>query len=207
MVKCAAGFLIAIVLLGGCKKQAATDETSAASAILQYSDPPKVEVGISVEQAYAAIPHRRTVWAESGSTISAEEKAYLTVIFQVVDQAVAVRVAGLQNFSSERFESANIEAEYDRLITFARTMPVPKNLDAYHHDILEALTSEKRFFEDWRAQRSGFAFSVRIANHPSVQRASAASRAAYGILISKYPQESQANKDAFFDYHCALDFL
>jgi hypothetical protein len=32
-------------------------------------------------------------------------------------------------------------------------------------------------------------------------------RAAYNELMARYPGEAQANKDAFFDYHCALDFL
>jgi hypothetical protein len=35
--------------------------------IPQYGDPPSVDVGMSVEQAYAAIPHRRTVWVERDS--------------------------------------------------------------------------------------------------------------------------------------------
>jgi hypothetical protein len=46
-----------------------------------------------------------------------------------------------------------------------------------------------------------------LAANGNVQAASAAARAAYGELMSKYPGESQSNKDAFFDFHCALDFL
>src|ERR1700687_2902789 len=70
------------------------------SSALQYSDPPTVDVGLGVEQAYAAIPHRRTIWVENESTVPPEEKAYLKVMFQVLDQGVAVRVAGLQDYSS-----------------------------------------------------------------------------------------------------------
>jgi hypothetical protein len=172
-----------------------------------YSDPPAAGVGPSVEEAYAAIPHRRTVWDASGSTVPSEEKEYLQTVFQVLDQAVRVRVAGQQSFSSQQFESADIDAEFDRLIAFVRAMPVPRRFVAYHQDILSALSSERQFFEDWKSQRDQFAFSHQVENHPGVRAASASLRAAYGELMSKYPNESQSNKDAFFDYHCALDFL
>jgi hypothetical protein len=172
-----------------------------------YSDPPSVDVGMSVEQAYAAIPHRRTVWVERDSSVPPEEKAYLRVIFQVVDEAIAVRVTGLQSFSSERFDSVDVDGQFDRLISFARTMPVPARLTSYHNDILTALSSDRQFFSDWKSQGVSFPFAQQIAGHASVQAASAAAHAAYGELMSKYPSENAGNKDAFFDYHCALDFL
>jgi len=177
------------------------------SATLQYSDPPPAGVGPSVEDAYAAIPHRRTVWDENASTVPSEEKEYLETMFQVLDQAVRVRVAGQQAFSNQQFDSANIDAEFDRLISFVRAMPVPKTLGSYHQEILSALSNERQFFDDWKTQGSQFPFAQQVQNHPGVRSASASLRTAYGELMSKYPNENQTNKDAFFDYHCALDFL
>jgi len=48
----------------------------------QYADPPIAGVGPTVEQAYAAIPHRRTVWVDSESSVQSEEKAYLKTVFE-----------------------------------------------------------------------------------------------------------------------------
>jgi hypothetical protein len=177
------------------------------SAMSQYRDPPTAGVGPTVDQAYAAIPHRRTVWVESGSTVPSGEKEYLQTVFEVLDQAVRVRVAGQQAFASRQFDSANIDAEFDRLITFVRAMPAPKALVSYHQDILSGLSSERQFFDDWKSQGDRFEFAQQVENHPGVRAASASLRAAYSELMSKYPNESQTNKDAFFDYHCALDFL
>jgi hypothetical protein len=171
------------------------------------NEPPGVDVGLPVEQAYAAIPHRRTVWAEGDSTAPVEEKAYLRVIFQVVDEAIAVRVAGLQNFSARRFEAIDVDGQFERLISFARSMPVPARLGAYHNDIVSALSSDQQFFAEWKSQGDRFPFAQQIAGHPGVRAADGALHAAYGELMSTYPGESQANKDAFFDYLCALDFL
>jgi hypothetical protein len=178
-----------------------------ASVAPRYSDPPSAGVGPSVEQAYAANPHRRTIWEESGSTVPSGEKEYLQTVFEVLDQAVRFRVAGQQAFSSQQYDSADIDAEFDRLIMFVREMPAPKTLVSYHQDILSALSNQRQFFNEWKSQRDQFAFAQQVGNHPGVRAASASLRAAYGELMSKYPNESQTNKDAFFDYHCALDFL
>jgi hypothetical protein len=177
------------------------------SGIARYSDPPAVDVGLSVEQAYAAIPHRRTVWTESDSTVPEDERAYLRAIFQVIDEAIAVRVASLQNDSAQRFEDLDVDGQFERLISFARSMPVPARLGAYHNHILSALLSDRQFFAEWKSQGAAFRFAQQIAAHAGVQAASAAARAAYGELMSNYPGESISNKEAFFDYHCALDFL
>ena len=40
-----------------------------------------------------------------------------------------------------------------------------------------------------------------------MRSASRALQAAYGQLMSLYSNETLTNKDAFYDYHCALDFL
>jgi hypothetical protein len=208
MAKMAVVFFLAVTLLGGCK--ASPDKAGSVVAEATppvYSEPPTIDTGLSVEQAYAAIPHRRTTWMESESSVPSEEKLYLKVIFQVLDQAVAVRVASLRNYANERFDASDTDAEFDRLIAFVRGMPVPKTLSAHHKHILDGLSGQRQFFQDWKAARGGFAYAQQLANHPAVRTSSAALRAAYNELMAKYPNEAQANKDAFFDYHCALDFL
>src|SRR6185295_12251766 len=213
-------FLAAITLLGGCKKQVDASTTASVDVLpapdpipvgddrfSRYTDPPSVDVGLSVDQAYAAIPHRRTAWTESQTTVPADERAYLRTIFIVVDEAIAVRVAGLQNFSQQRFDSIDVDGQFDRLISFMRSLSVPAKLSAYHRQILAALSSDRQFFVEWKVQGANFPYARQIAANGNVQAASAAAHAAYSELMSKYPAESQQNKNAFFDYHCALDFL
>jgi hypothetical protein len=219
----AAVVVLAATLLSGCKKQvnASTSATGgpieavpapaalpvADATTLSYTDPPSVDVGLSVDQAYAAIPHRRTAWTESQTTVPADERAYLRTVFGVIDEAIAVRVAGLQNFSQRRFDFIDVDGQFDRLISFTRSMPVPARLSAYHCQILAALSSDRQFFAEWKVQGAAFPYAQQLAADGNVQAASAAAHGAYSELMSKYPAESQQNKDAFFDYHCALDFL
>jgi len=218
-------FLAAITLLAGCKKQVNASTRASVTPVDALpapapaaipvdaatsspdADPPSIDVGLSVDQAYASIPHRRTAWTESQTNVPADERAYLRTIFIVVDEAIAVRVAGLQNFSQQRFDSIDVDGQFDRLISFTRSMPVPARLTAYHRQILAALSSDRQFFAEWKSQGANFPYAQQLAADGNVQAASASAHAAYSELMSKYPAESQQNKDAFFDYHCALDFL
>jgi len=221
MAKFATGLLttamfLVTLLFAGCKSSTTKDASVMAAAppanaapavVAPPAEPPTVDVGIGVDQAYQAIPHRRTMWREDDSSVPAGEVPYLRAIFEVLDQAVAVRVAAQQNFANRSFDSPDIDGQYERLLSYARSMPVPSTLASYHSKVLEALAGERQYFADWKSARDGFAFGRDVAGHPGVRKASADLRAAYGELMGKYPQESQNNKDAFFDYHCALDFL
>ena len=159
------------------------------------------------DQAYAAIPHRRTVWEFDTSTVPAGEKAYLKAMFQVLDQAIAVRVATQRDFLNGQFEKIDVDAEYELLVKYVHAMTVPPNLAAYHKHIVSALDQEQYFFRIWKMQGEQFWEKQRTQNYPGVRGASAELKTAYDELMARYPGESAPNKDAFFDYHCALDFM
>jgi len=199
---------LALTVIGACRKSA-NDSPSAAqtAAPLQYNDPPLLSPGISVDDAYAAIPHRRTVWAAAESTVPSPERDYLKAMFTLEDEAVAARVAGLQKYSRSQFDDSDVDSEFDQLISFARSVVPPKSLSAYHDHVLEALIAQQKFFREWKSAGSQFPYAQRIAENPDARKASGELKAAYQELMDKYPQEGQTNKDAFFDYHCALDFM
>lgn len=198
--------LFALGAFAGCKSSAEKPDVVEAQG-LDYGHPPAFNVGLSVNQAYEAIPHRRTVWEEADSTASAPEKAYLKTIFEVLDQATAVRVAGMQNYAAGHLEYSDPDAEYEQLINFTRGMAPPKKLENYHGYILLALTNQRQFFTDWKSKGDAFGYPLCLKTHPGVQRSSGALRSAYNELMAHFPADAAANKDAFFDYHCALDFL
>lgn len=175
--------------------------------MIQYNDPPSLSTGLGIDDAYAAIPHRRTVWAEAKSTVPTPERGYLHMMFQLEDEAVAARVSGLKKYSQQQFDDASLDSDFDQLITFVRGAAPPKSLATYHSHILEALIAQQQFFREWKAAGEQFTYAQQITNHPGVRKASGELKAAYDELMAKYPQEGQPNKDAFFDYHCALDFI
>lgn len=172
-----------------------------------YSDPPYIDVNLSIDQAYAAIPHHRTIWQESDSTATPEQKAYLHVIFPLLDEAIALRVAARQAYSRGDFDSFDLDAQYDRLITFVRSTRPPDSLQFFHERVATAISSDHLFFRDWNSNRSDFPYAQHVQTHPAVQTASRSAHYAYDALLRQFPHEPPANRQAFYDYFCALDFL
>jgi hypothetical protein len=195
-----------LVSVAGCYNSPGRAEVVKAQT-RDYGTPPIFNVGLSVDQAYAAIPHRRTVWNDADSTASSAEKDYLKTIFEVLDQATAVRVAGMQNYAAGHSDYSDPDSQYEQLITFTQSMTPPPKLATYHSYVLQGLTNQRQFFTEWKAKAENFGYPQIVSTHPAVQRASGALRSAYQELMRRFPAETQTNKDAFFDYHCALDFL
>jgi hypothetical protein len=168
---------------------------------------PVLNLDLSVDAAYAAIPHRRTAMDFATSNMPDEDRRFLEVAFHLIDQAIRLRVSTCQKFSNAEFGDSRPISDMDRLIQHLQGIDAPASLAGYQAQLLEALSDQRGFFEEWRLQGQQFQFASSIASHPRVQGASTALRSAYGILMQNYPNESSNNKEAFFDYHCALDFI
>ncbi|HYL98763.1 MAG TPA: hypothetical protein VEZ90_07390 [Blastocatellia bacterium] len=164
---------------------------------------------LSVDGAYRAIPHRRTQADFSASNVPAAERAYLSVAFAAIDQAVLLRVDTLRRFSAGSADQSRAVQRMGILIDFFSGITPPKRLVEYHKAVEQSLTSERAFFQEWQDHGESFQYSnpAMFAQNHNISAASSAARAAYGKLMALYPDESANNKDAFFDYHCALDFL
>ena len=78
-----------------------------------------------------------------------------------------------------QFDSVDTDAEFEMLIKYVREMAAPRKLAAYDKDILDGLTGERQFFHEWKTARGSFPYAQQIQNHPRVQSASAALKAAY----------------------------
>ena len=168
---------------------------------------PVLDLDLSVDAAYAAIPHRRTAMDFASSNMPDEDRRFLEVAFHVIDQAIRLRVSTCQNFSSAGIGDSKPISDMDRLIEYFQSIEAPAGLAGYQAQLIEALSDQRAFFDEWRLQGQEFHYASAIASHPRVQSASTALRSAYGILMQTYPNESNSNKEAFFDYHCALDFI
>jgi hypothetical protein len=130
----------------------------------------------------------------------------LEVAFHLIDQAIRLRVDAYQKFSQGELSDSQI-ADYDRLIDHLQKIEAPSGLSNYQARLLKALADQRTFFQEWRTEGQQFQYRTSVGTHPKVQSASNALREAYGMLMELYPNETNTNKEAFFDYHCALDFI
>ncbi len=79
------------------------------------------------ESAYAAIPHRRTVFQPQVARLDSPHAAYLQLMFQVIDEATVIRVAALTALLQENPVTSPMDA-YDDLADFASRIPPPGDL-------------------------------------------------------------------------------
>jgi len=170
---------------------------------------PVLDLALSVDDAYTAIPHRRTAMDFAASNLSDPDKRYLEVAFHLIDQAIRLRVTAYQKFSRTEGGDPQLISDMDRVIDFLQNVEAPAHLTSYHQHLIQGLSDQRTFFAEWQTRGQQFQYGSpdKLGSHPKVQSASTALREAYQILMQEYPREGARNKDAFFDYHCALDFI
>ena len=156
--------------------------------------------GMGVDEAYRAIPHQRTVFNSSRSNIDLVERHYLTIFFSLIDKAVVARVEGVRAIRAGKEPNMGV---YRSILVDLDALSVPGRLRAAQGFVREAISDQGEALQRWSRNPS---LLSNIAGDPSVASASNKLHRAYSELMRLYPSESKMNKQAFFDYLCALDY-
>jgi len=156
----------------------------------------------AVEAAYHAIPHRRTVFDSDTARMSAQEKDHLRIFFRLVDLAIVQRVQATQWIFSKG-QRGKPAQHYDAILESLQQHKPPPALANAQKLVTEAIREQRAVLDEWKKSPP----STVPRNHRRVQNASAKLHQAYSLLMGLFPQESAHNKQAFFDYLCALDFI
>ncbi|PCI36266.1 MAG: hypothetical protein COB53_10120 [Elusimicrobia bacterium] len=200
--------LLLAALLFGCSDKT---ETKAAAKPLKalpgLSEVPLAKTRLSVQEAYEAIPHRRTRADVEDEGLDPRDELYLKLVFSAIDESVALRVSTQIDFIDGDTDGNGYFEAQDRISEFLEELAPPPKLVGYHGMVLAAISDQRAFFAEWRDAGAGFTHKRNVGTHAKVQSASGKLRSAYGTLIKEYPPLSSQNKEAYFDYHCALDFI
>ena len=159
---------------------------------------------LSVEEAYQAIPHRRTTWDETQTKMPKETSRALHELFQLSDEGVVLRVETMGSIDRKDLSAAEMSLnKYSSLLEKIIKHPTPKELLSFKKLLISAIEKQRDFLSDslkiQYVKRSPWA--------PLAREASQKLHEAYAVLMSQFPEESPRNKQAFFDYLCALDFI
>ncbi len=157
----------------------------------------------AIRTAYRAIPHRRTVFDKGAAKMSTDEKTYLDDFFRLVDSAMVERVQMAQWISSGGRQGKNT-AKYDLILEELKALDPPSSsLNKLQDLVIEAIVEQRALLDEWKeSERAQFP-----KNNPRVRKASSQLRRAYSLLLKQFPREGPHNREAFFDYLCALDFI
>jgi len=161
---------------------------------------------MSTEEAYAAIPNRRTTFEPPASKLPPAQSESLQRLFAFTDRGVVLRVQGMAaRRNGDAQETRRVLDGYDALIEETRAARMAPEVVAARDQVVEALQMHRRFLA---SRPTGFTFPrAELASTPDVSQASRKLQGAYGALVKSFPGESPKHKQSFYDYLCALDYL
>jgi hypothetical protein len=162
---------------------------------------------MTVEEAYAAIPHKRTVFDGNASKLSATHIDSLKRLFTSSDQGVVLRVEGLRALrGADAAQLRKAINDYRALASAVASLNVSAEIKPAQDLIAQAIADHQHFFE--MKLRDSDTLAKRDAAFTSdINQASQKLHRAYDVLMKAFPNEAANNKTAFYDYLCALDFL
>ncbi|HSE84468.1 MAG TPA: hypothetical protein VLB01_07975 [Thermodesulfobacteriota bacterium] len=166
--------------------------------------------GMTIEEAYRAIPHRQTTFNAASARMSDEEAAYLKEFFKLVDLAIVERIqtlAWLQTSGEYGASFEHYENSIDDLLYQFNALEVPKHLKNVNKLVSQAIREQKSYFQNWQMlleKGQQFKFQPR---HPHIIGSHQKLVQAYRQLMRVFPREDKHNHQAFFDHLCALDFI
>lgn len=162
---------------------------------------------LTPEEAYAAIPHRRTAFDPGASRLPKAQVESLKRLFVLSDGGVVLRVEGMQaHRGADARELKRVLAQYDTLIESLRALQVVAEVKPAQELILQAIRDQRRFLASRPVGGLRFARND-LAATPDVREASQKLHRAYGVLMQTFPHEPAGNKTSFYDHLCALDYL
>lgn len=182
--------------------------------VLVASSAVSLSWGMTIDEAYQSIPHKRTPYNTQESTLSFPEREFLSRFFTLSDQALVERVTTLTAFrAGDRRRFITYEANVSRILAELRSLPEPTSARGFVTMLSEAIQQQRLFFQKWDtalAEQRPFAFPKGTAISgidPNVSKASAELRRLYADLMARYGAEHVQNREAFYQHLCALDFL
>jgi hypothetical protein len=162
---------------------------------------------ISIVEAYAAIPHKRTVFNAKESPLAITNTFALTHLFEAVERAIVLKIMADKALGSKNAEAMTQTLEqYSSVIKSLLSLDSPNEIKPAQTLIISAIEKHQAHFT--QKQTAAIAGKTHdLSTSPEITSASADLQRAYSALIKSFPQETVNNKTAFYDYLCALDFL
>jgi hypothetical protein len=163
---------------------------------------------MSVDEAYSALNHRRTVFDERATKASKVQAESMKRIFSIAERGTVLKVRAYHAHSrGDKAGYAAVLADYDSLIEAAKAQPSLADVKPVQDLVVGAIVQQRGVLAASAAKPASALSRNELARIPEVMKVHGDLIRAYNILMSSFPQEPTVNRDAFYDYLCALDFL
>ena len=163
---------------------------------------------MTVDQAYAQLKHRRTVFDAGKTRASKEQVESLRRIFSYAELGTILKVRAYNaHYQGDRAAYAAVLRDYDSLVEITKRQAPPADVKQVHDLVAGAIAEQRAVLVSSAAKPKEALSRASLAREPEVQKVHRDLIQAYNALLAKFPKEPQVNRDAFYDYLCALDFL
>jgi hypothetical protein len=163
---------------------------------------------MTVDQAYSALKHRRTVFDERATKASKAQAESLKRLFSLAEVGTVLKVRAYQAHArGDRAGYAAVLADYDSLIDVSKRQPSSAEIGPAQDLVVGAIVRQRAVLAASAAKPVAVLSRNELARDPQVQKVHGDLISAYHMLLRAFPEEPTVNRDAFYDYLCALDFL
>ena len=163
---------------------------------------------MTVDQAYSQLKHRRTVFDASKTKVPQAQQESLRHLFSIAELGTILKVRAYNAHSSgDKAAYSAVMKDYASLVEVSNRQPPPAELKPVHDLVVGAIAEQREVFVASAAKPASVLSRNELARKPEVQKVHRDLLNAYKILMATYPKEPPVNRDAFYDYLCALDFL
>ena len=179
-----------------------------ADASVPYKGPrvPALHLGMTVEEAYAAVSVQRTELDLTRACIDPGVRWYVEAVFSCIDEAVVLRVVTQNEFLQGQRAFRMYELRHERLSEYLESLIPPAPLDVYHDRILEAFEAQRALFAAWTREGRSLSSIEDVFSRPEARLCSLALEEARRIIEREIGADVPDQIEAFRDYHRALAF-
>ena len=154
---------------------------------------------LEIDRAYQLIPHQQTTFLAGQSKIPRDEVKAVNRLLSLAELAMVERVNALQKGP----KASQYFSRIDRVLQNIQSMEVTPGLQKIRQHIQTSIQQHSAYFELYEQTDK----QSKAKQKQLVQSSHQHLITAYNLLMTAYPQETKHNKQAFFDYLCALDFI
>jgi len=163
----------------------------------------ELELDMSVDAAYKAIPHKQTTFNPGLAKMDMDERQFLEHLFELTDTAMVQRVQAMMRLQEDTNLVA-FENNYNIILSQLNQLDVPAELKPVYKLVEQAILEQMLYLEQWKEAGAQVQFN---SHAPLVQTSHRKLIQAHELLVQSFPTETAHNKAAFFDHLCALDFI
>jgi hypothetical protein len=163
---------------------------------------------MTVDEAYSALNHRRTVFDESATKASRTQAGSLKRLFSLAEIGTILKVRAYHAHSrGDKAAYAAVLKDYDALIDVSKRQDAAAEIKPAQDLVVGAIVQQRGVLAASADKPVAVLSRNELARNREVQKVHGDLIRAYNMLMSAFPNEPTVNKNAFYDYLCALDFL